>query len=59
MIFFQEPQPVAQPEPVAQPAPQAPEENEEIIQPGTAENKEGTSSSSWLKPKIFEGSNLI
>ncbi len=54
-----QPQPVAQPEPVAQPAPQAPEENEEIIQPGTAENKEGTSSSSWLKPKIFEGSNLI
>jgi hypothetical protein len=54
-----QPQPVAQPEPVAQPVPQAPEENEEIIQPGTAENKEGASSSSWLKPKIFEGSNLI
>lgn len=51
-------QPVAQ---MQQPAEQPvhPEDNEDIIQPGTAEKKEGASPQSWLKPKIFEGSNLI
>ncbi len=45
--------------PVQQAEPTHPEDNEDIIQPGTSEKKEGATPQSWLKPKIFEGSNLI
>ncbi len=52
------PQPEEQQEEIQQFEPEIPEEQEEMINPGTAENKE-SSSQSWLKPKIFKGSNLI
>ena len=59
-------QPIQQPQVVQQPQVEAPEfqpqsapEDQEEVQPGTAERKEGSTSQSWLKPKIFEGSNLI
>ncbi|KXK10689.1 MAG: Bifunctional oligoribonuclease and PAP phosphatase NrnA [Microgenomates bacterium OLB23] len=54
-----QPQPVAQPQQVEPSMPQSPEDVQNMVQPGTAENKESASSSNWLKPKIFEGSNLI
>lgn len=54
---IQQPQAIQQPQIVQQPQ-SAPEDQEEV-QAGTAERKEGSASQSWLKPKIFEGSNLI
>lgn len=59
----QQPMPVSQAQPQSQSQsqdefPENPEELDEQIQPGTSENKE-VSSQSWLKPKIFKGSNLI
>jgi nanoRNase/pAp phosphatase (c-di-AMP/oligoRNAs hydrolase) len=53
------PQQPQQPEQVPQQAPQYPEDQQEIIQAGTAEQKESSVSQAWLKPKIFDGPNLI